>query len=233
MTEKLTQGTSLQPGGKIKVGGNKVKTVQERLLENAAKPPTVVRRKVKESDYLSILSDASGSMGGIKLEHLKLALEKLSENINFNITPVAMDSFPGGSPHVVRLQQAAKAYIEDLVAGGSTPMASAMDRIMPMTARVILISDGQPDSEDAVLERAHAWATRKIICDCLHIGAGKDGELLLKQVAEITGGMYFKFTDPIAFSQALHHLAPKNRASLESKSKEEIAGLLGAAEVIK
>jgi hypothetical protein len=95
-------------------------------------------------------------------------------------------------------------------ASGSTPLADAMLDVLtgvPVT-RGVIVSDGEADSAPEALDAARRYREADIPVDCVHIGASASGEDTLKQIAEITGGVYIKFTDIHKFSGAFKYLTP-------------------------
>jgi Mg-chelatase subunit ChlD len=140
---------------------------------------------------------------------------------------------------------------------GGTPLKQAMedvykDQSLPLT-RGIIISDGQPTDGSnnttkynciygEIYEVADKYACGKldsegltssdsIPLDTIHIGDSKNGEEVLRKIAEITGGIYIKFTDSANFANALHYLTPANRSFLMLASAEDKKNILGCDEV--
>jgi Mg-chelatase subunit ChlD len=121
-----------------------------------------------------------------------------------------------------------KAHIDQLQDNGGTPMAPAMQRMLTRNSltRGVLISDGEADNVAAAEGYAHEWKKADIPIDTVHIGNGSGAELL-KRIAAITGGMFFKFDNVAAFAKNFHFLTPAFRGMLTSGS----ANMLGAKEI--
>ena len=111
-------------------------------------------------------------------------------------------------------------------------MADPLDYVIdewPLTHGIV-ISDGCPDSQTAVLASAERYKQKGVKLDAVHIGdKDEQGESLMKNIATITGGVYIKFTDLDSFAKNFKFLTPKHRLTLTT-SKNPIA-LLGAAEI--
>ena len=184
---------------------------------------------------IAFMLDCSGSMGGNKLDRLKDACTSFVQHCNMGDTSIALDCFPqhGGlsSVDLSVSNGVIIALILGLSAGGGTPMADSMNRVLtsvPLT-RGILVSDGQPDNPNAVLETARMYAEAQIPIDCLHIGDYDGGKELLQQVAEITGGKFLKFTDMNSLVSAFKYLTPAMYGMLTSGAVD--AAELGAKEL--
>jgi hypothetical protein len=155
-----------------------------------------------------------------------------------NNDPLAHLLPPGQSPQRSRksarrglcnIEAFLQADIDALQACGGTPMAGAMQRSLTTNSltRGILVSDGEADSAQRAIDIAKQWKEAEIAIDCVHIGRSSSGEALLKEIAELTGGLYIKFDNVSNFSKHFKYLAPAFRAMLTSGS----AGMLGAKEV--
>jgi hypothetical protein len=122
-----------------------------------------------------------------------------------------------------------QADVDSLRACGGTPMACAMGRSFSDNSltRGIIVSDGEADSPQQAKDIARKWKEADIPIDTVHIGRDTSGEQLLKEIAEITGGMFIKFDNVENFAKAFKYLAPAYRAMLGSGS----AAMLGAKEV--
>lgn len=60
--------------------------------------------------------------------------------------------------------------------------------------RFVLISDGRPDDPDAALEVASQFS---VGIDCIYIGGDAEGEAFLRQLAQATGGQFYRDTSGI------------------------------------
>jgi hypothetical protein len=91
--------------------------------------------------------------------------------------------------------------------GGGTDMAGALRFVRPADGtgtRIILISDGEPDSESETLAVAGQFETQ---IDCIYIGQeGDRGQHFLKRLADATGGRAFKSNQPGLLKGAVEQL---------------------------
>jgi len=196
---------------------------------------------------IGLMLDVSGSMnnhlqGKRKIEHLKDAMNGFVRSCDFSTTSVAFETFPGGFTDFDFEDTPMQSFVTgrslcndealllldmaQLRASGSTPMASAMHVMLSKNAltRGVLVSDGEADSPSEALNIAKQWCEASISIDCVHIGDQANGEALLKQIAEITGGMFIKFENVASFAKSFKYLAPAFYAMLTS-------GQVGAAEL--
>lgn len=184
---------------------------------------------------VALLLDDSGSMGDTdsdsvpKIKRLNQGVDLFANEIDFANTKVTFIPMNASDKQFTDLasMKAEKQYTR-----GGTPMAQTIDRFRSQSANQgILISDGDADDSYRAIDSAKKCEGKRI--DCIHIGNSRYGEDTLKQIAEVTGGMFFKFRDVASFAASLRELAPKRRAALANKSAEEIKFLTGASEVIK
>jgi uncharacterized protein YegL len=191
---------------------------------------------------LVLMLDVSGSMNNYvgeakrKIDHLKGAIEGFLNQCNWEDTAIAIETFPEsqhGFPVLSNQQFLHWNNVTSLRAGGGTPMSEAMSTSLGRYSitRGILVSDGIANRPDACIEQAKAYKEASIPIDTVHIGNESMGEELLQQIAEITGGMYIKFTDVSNFSKAFSFLSPAKRATLMLMDKSAVAAMLGATEV--
>lgn len=221
------------PSTLVKKHSVSIPSLHARLRNPAASnntdPSTLANR-------IALLLDCSGSMSGDKIAKLREAAQAFLDNCDMSNTALAIQTFGGDDQSTGRvpltvLHPMLMMTILGLSAEGSTPMHAAMSQATfnwPVT-RCVLVSDGQPDSQDRAFEEAGSMREAGIICDCVHIGEGTHGEDVLHKIAEITGGMYMKFTDVSAFGKAFKYLTPKYYAMLTGGSVS--AAALGAKEI--
>lgn len=196
-----------------------------------------------------IFPDASGSMDGAAVETernynrsngnfetkitlLKKAVDSYLQNCTASINLVGVASFPEGAfASPTGDYNSIRRMVNELAAGGSTPMAEALGYCMETEqfTHGVLISDGCPDNQQEVISLAEQYKTKRITMDAVHIGSDRSGEDLMKRVAEITGGAYIKFTDVSAFAKAFQYLSPAKRGFLQAHNNP--VALLGAYEV--
>ena len=194
---------------------------QARAVQDALTANTLPNR-------IALLLDISSSMAGSSIRNLQTAFTRFVGCIDFTNTSVAVRTFPydkdynHGISHPLSTQtQLINTWALALRAGGGTPMADALRCTLievPMT-RALLISDGEAtDNSSFDIQNKICPEYRKagIPVDCVHIGTSIDGESTLQTIAELTGGIYIKFTDTDAFTKALKYLTPRFRAMLTS-----------------
>ena len=229
-SNKLTQSSSHKIG---------LPSLMARSKQAAAKQQQAQADVATLPNRLALLLDCSGSMacvsnGKRKIEHLRLAYDRFTQALDFGNTSCCCETFPhneaAGFPlctDITRMILTGWA-LEPI---GSTPMHHAMSSVLatqPIT-RAILISDGCADSINSAEEQALRYSEATVPIDCVHIGGSTAGEALLKQIAEITGGIYIKFTDVDAFAKSFDFLTPAKRSLLLSGQVD--AAQLGASEI--
>ena len=178
-----------------------------------------------------------GDRGSEKEPHNKSyfcrqAVNTFIDNCFIGATKVGLASFP----ELVVIEpthdlNAVKIAAQAIEPTGSTPMHEPLDFVLdewPITHGIV-VSDGSPDSVQAVEDSARRYKAKGVKLDAVHIGSDHGGEATMKMIAETTGGIYIKFTDVKAFAESFKFLTPKHRLTLTT-SKNPVA-LLGAAEV--
>ena len=177
-----------------------------------------------------------GSSSKNKIELLREAMQSFVASTNFNDTSLAMETFPSDEKTRLPLTQfepIVSTTIMTLQAAGGTPMAGAMEFMLNSYSltRGIIVSDGEADVEHLCIEQAGNYREAGIPIDCVHIGQSTQGEHLLKNIAEMTGGIYIKFKDVQTFAKNFSYLTPAGRDALMLHDGSERAKLLGAEEV--
>jgi len=175
-------------------------------------------------------------MSGSKIQSLRDACVSFIQSCNFSDTALALEPFSTRECEAQRVPLSCfepflTTTVQMLTSHGSTPMAEAMDFVLQTYSltRAVLVSDGQPDSEESVYEVASRYREASLPCDCVHIGDSTDGEACLRKVAEMTGGQYIKFTDITSFSRSFKYLTPAFYGQLTSGGVT--AAQLGAKEI--
>lgn len=195
-----------------------------------------------------LMLDVSGSMaaseegGKSRIEHLKDAIMGFLAACDWKNTAVGLETF-GNSGEELHIQLQTNAVQLQLTAmtlhaHGGTPMHDAMEQSLishPLT-RGVIVSDGQANDPHTAEELAKQFAEARIPIDTVHIGSESYGADLLQKIAEITGGLFIKFTDIASFSKNFKYLTPGYRAMLTTGSSgagafNDAAALLGAKEV--
>jgi uncharacterized protein YegL len=183
---------------------------------------------------IALLLDASGSMSGDKNRCLQEACSSFVQSCNMADTALAVETF-GVEPEIrvalTTQQPLLMMTMMSIPAYGGTPMANALDYVLASYSitRGVLVSDGQPDSEQAAYEVAQHYKAAEIPVDCVHIGNSVSGEACLQHIAEITGGKFIKFTNIESFAKSFKYLTPAYYAQLTSGGVS--AAQLGANEI--
>jgi uncharacterized protein YegL len=183
---------------------------------------------------IALMLDASGSMAGSKNKSLQDACTDFVQQCNMSDTSLAIETF-GSEPEIrvaLTCQQPLLLMTTmSIPACGGTPMAGALDYVLRSYSitRGVLVSDGQPDSESQAYAAAEQYKAAEIPVDAVHIGNSTNGEQCLRRIAEITGGMFIKFTDIASFAKNFKYLTPAYYGQLTSGAVG--AAQLGATEV--
>jgi Mg-chelatase subunit ChlD len=159
-----------------------------------------------------IMIDQSGSMGGEPIKLLENAVQDFVQKSNPSDTAIAVESFPEETS-IEMTNDKMKLWMlcMGLRGSGGTPMYECMRKALDIKmTRAIIISDGQPDSSPR--DMAVEYKNKNIPIDTVHIGESSYGEDCLKEISEITGGLFVKFKDIRSFSTAFAFLLPETRA---------------------
>ena len=156
-----------------------------------------------------VLNDKSGSMRGMKWDEL------IKANIILGQHSVGTDLVTC----IFASDFKADICLEDESVGGGTNMTGALKELYKIikgkqykSTRVILVSDGRPDSVPSSVIDVVKMLYEGIIIDTVGIGEDCDKELL-KNIAKLTGGT-FEFCQDGKFeglSQILLELSPEMR----------------------
>jgi Mg-chelatase subunit ChlD len=163
---------------------------------------------------LVIMIDQSSSMAGEPIKLLENAVQDFIQKSNPQDTAIAVESFPE-STSIEMTNDKMKLWMlcMGLRASGGTPMLETMTWVLGTSSRMtraIIISDGQPDCSP--IAGAREYARKEIKIDTVHIGDSEMGVDVLKEISEITGGLFVKFKDIRSFSTAFAFLLPETRA---------------------
>ncbi len=189
--------------------------------------------------------DVSGSMqssidsegrGIQKIELLKKALERYI-NHRFEKHPdsrVGLVAFESHIHVMIEITDDVNELITEargLTAGGSTAMHKGLQRAISMLnknkgthiPRIILISDGAPDSQEAVVDVIQQHRETRIIVDCIYIGATSEWDShyveFMKKIADMTGGIFEQITSEKEFETKFLKVA--NRPLLAAGNPDE------------
>ena len=160
-------------------------------------PPSGPRRLV-------ILLDRSGSMSGIPISQAKKAIEAclgaLDEHDQFGLVTFSNDSDAFRDrldDATAKNRQAARKFLESVMAGGGTEMSVGLERAVDLLAQedidsgalesgdILIITDGQVFGTESILERIRIKGVR---VHCLGIGSASQ-DRFLAQLASQTGGV--------------------------------------------
>ena len=229
LTPVTTNGTTIAKKSTLSVATGLHARLRNPQVIATADPNTRANR-------IALLLDVSGSMSGHKEESLRNAVASFVNSCSFADTSVALEPFGEGWPPPNRLPLTTFGPMllttaMMLRASGGTPMAEAMDYVLNSYSltRCVLVSDGQPDSEERAYDVARQYQTASLPCDCVHIGDSSSGEQCLRKIAEMTGGQFIKFTDINSFAKSFKYLTPAYYAQLTSGNVS--AAQLGAKEI--
>jgi uncharacterized membrane protein len=163
------------------------------------------KRRDEPGVAMELIIDRSGSMSGQPLEMAKAAAKATADTLSGDdlIEVIAFDS----SPQKVVKMSAAKyrARIQNDIArinaGGGTDIRPALDAgyqsLTVTRARrkhIILLTDGQAP-EGGIRETTQAAVAEGITVSTVGLGGGVD-ENLLRMVADVGGGRFYKVLDP-------------------------------------
>jgi hypothetical protein len=177
---------------------------------------------------------SGGTPMGTKIDLMKQAVNKYLDDCSPISNYVGLASFPEScyeSP--TGLHSKIRDLIKDLTPTGGTPMGAAMGYVLDNEALThgVIISDGCADTPDECIEIAKEYKAKAIKLDCVHIGDDTGGEETLQKIAELTGGIYVKFSDMDSFRKNFQYLAPAKRGLLTAKGVAGAKLLLGAGDV--
>jgi Mg-chelatase subunit ChlD len=194
----------------IKSGGLHARIAEGELLKTIT--PSEALNVNTLPNRIALMIDTSGSMYGESIKLLENAVQDFVQKSNPSDTAIAIESFP----RQVRIEptndkQKLWLLTMGLEANGGTPMCEAMGYCSANynLTRAILISDGQPDKSPK--DSALSYKNQGVAIDTVHIGNSTDGEAILKEVSEITGGLFVKFKDVKQFATAFSFLLPEHR----------------------
>jgi hypothetical protein len=250
--KKVTQNSLAQL---VKLG-SKLNSFHKQVIEGAKTAQQYASAASPTSTYADmsttvIFPDCSGSMSDIvggdnryghergsehrdKVYYCREAVTTFIDNCFAGATRVGIASFPELVVVEPTLDlSVVKHEAQAIDATGGTPMDEPLDFVIHEWTSVthgIIISDGCPDSEQAALAAAQLYKEKGVKLDTVHIGDKDErGESLMKKIAELTGGVYIKFSNVKNFAENFKFLTPQHRLTLTT-SKNPIA-LLGAADV--
>jgi hypothetical protein len=236
MNDKLTNKKRIT----VHQGGGLHARIASNEIAKEVLPPEVKPDPLTKEHRIVLMMDCSGSMsseiggGGFdrtgsksKIQILQDAVQDFVAKADFFNTSIALESFPEGTRCSLSIDKPMLwMFGMGLRAEGGTPLGQCLRFVKdyPLT-RGVIISDGEATDlrdlyEDGPEEgtppfglekHLESYLERRIPIDTIHIGDSKGGEDLLRSIAELTGGMYIKFTDALKLSEKLHFLLPETR----------------------
>ena len=193
-----------------------------------------------------VVLDRSGSMSGEKIAQARQAamqlLGQLSEEDRFTLVTYASDAqvtIPLG-PVRPGAQGTLADTILSIEAAGSTNMQTGLDRGLGQLAesapgrarRIILLSDGLPDTPEGLVDRAHAAARQEIPLSAVGIGDDYDEQLMTRLADAGTGSFYWASGDEdlgAVFAGELRTAQETVAAALEVELRSPAAAALTEA----
>jgi Mg-chelatase subunit ChlD len=163
------------------------------------------KRRDEPEVAMALVIDRSGSMTGLPLEMAKQAAKATADTLAGDdlLEVIAFDSQPTrivrmtAAKHRARIQS----DIARIQAGGGTEIFPALDAAYQALSttrakkkHVILLTDGQAP-QNGIRDLVQAMAAEEITATTVGLGGGVD-ENLLRMIAEVGGGRFYKVADP-------------------------------------
>jgi hypothetical protein len=202
-----------------------------------------------ESEHrIGIIFDDSGSMSSqvenkSKIDHAQIGVRNFVQQCNPKDTSLAIYPLNEKAQQLICDFDVLNLYIGTIRPTGGTPLYWVTIKILTECdlTRGVIFSDGEPtdgsgyysttedsDSEErqSLKEKMISLAIeKKIPLDCIFIGyTTEKGYILLKEIADRTGGIFVHFKDAASLGQGLKYLSPAMRGMLlnaELKAKIE------------
>ena len=198
-------GGFLYSGGEHSYGlGGWYHTPVERILPVRM---DAEKRRDEAEVAMALVIDRSGSMTGLPLEMAKQAAKATADTLAADdlLEVIAFDSQP---TRIVRMTPAKhrariQSDIARIQAGGGTEIFPALDAAYQALSttrakkkHVVLLTDGQAP-QNGIRDLVQAMAAENITATTVGLGGGVD-ESLLRMIAEVGGGRFYKVSDPQA-----------------------------------
>ena len=225
----------------VKLGAQKVGL--QAKLEKAKQTQSLTTDVSTKRNRIVIELDDSGSMGDVNMEMAKKAVEGFLTACNPMDTAVGVHAFSTNtSIPMTSLFPKILADVNKLYASGGTPLYQALEKQGKVSQdqrpnRIVAISDGQPDpwytygnpgysgeyNQQQLPGRTHRdmlieLKNLGLVVDAVFIGGLEDtvGIANMKEIADLTGGIFIHFKDINSFKNNLKYLAPGFRGMLTS-----------------
>jgi Mg-chelatase subunit ChlD len=235
--DALKQATGLAKSTGVKLGAQKVGL--QAKLEKARQNQSLTTDVSSKRNRIVIELDDSGSMGYDNMEMAKKAVEGFLTACNPLDTVVGVHAFSTNTDiPMTSLFPKVIADVKRLVASGGTPLYQALEKQGKISQdqrpnRIVAISDGQPDyyntygfgeyNQAQLSGRTHRHMLEELrsmglTVDAVFIGGLEDtiGIANMKEIADLTGGIFIHFKDITSFKNNLRYLAPGFRGMLTS-----------------
>jgi Mg-chelatase subunit ChlD len=214
----------------------KAKREAAALLPPPEKKLTNSQQKRKEKgfvepehakDRIGIIFDDSGSMSGQRIKDAQVGTIEFLRYCTVNQVAVAV--YPMNKEPIeldTNLPELA-ALVGCIRATGSTPMFETLEKAQKaeiQLTRLIIFSDGRPDSEtdkENCINRAIEAKTPidTVFISTMYMGEYVEGGEILKEIADRTGGYFLVFDrNKVNFGTAFKYLSPGLRYQLAAES---------------
>jgi Ca-activated chloride channel family protein len=196
-------GGFLFAGGENGYGlGNWNHTTIERILPVRM---DAEKRRDEPEVAMALVIDRSGSMTGLPLEMAKQAAKATADTLAADdlLEVIAFDSQPTRIVRMTAAKHSARIQndIARIQAGGGTEIFPALDTAYQALSstrakrkHVVLLTDGQAPS-NGIRDLVQAMAAEEITVTTVGLGGGAD-ETLLRMIADVGGGRFYKVADP-------------------------------------
>jgi Ca-activated chloride channel homolog len=163
------------------------------------------KRRDEPEVAMALVIDRSGSMTGLPLEMAKQAAKATADTLAADdlLEVIAFDSQPTRIVRMTAAKHSARTQndIARIQAGGGTEIFPALDtayQAMSTTRakrkHVVLLTDGQAP-QAGIRDLVQAMAAEDITVTTVGLGGGVD-ETLLRTIAELGGGRFYRVSDP-------------------------------------
>lgn len=170
------------------------------------------------TNRIGIIFDDSGSMAGKEINDAHDGIDAFVKNCNSADTALALYPLNMPSKSLTLDFADIALYGKNIPATGGTPLYSKLLQLINMEpiTRAIAFSDGGPTDQEE--DSIPAYIKKKIPIDTVYLGSSENdpGAVVMKSIAERTGGIFLHFTDTSVFAKAFKYLTPAYRAMLTS-----------------
>lgn len=182
-----------------------------------------VERVVAVIDHSGSMSDAFTTGTGRSMNRMDAVIEAIHFIVDSSSRATSQIGLIGfsSSPEVLAMPtdrfSTVKVAAMSLRPTSSTHYGPALQQALALEPdRIILLSDGEASDKEAAISLAHECKRRKVKIDT--VGIGDEGLALLKQLAEMTDGVYMFADNFDALQEAFGKLETRARFMLEHQS---------------